>query len=188
MIIVPTSQALAANFAPVDMRGRYMAVYGLSCGHPLHDWTRPGRTDPGQFQPEPALVCGWRSSVSFLRWAFMPCISGLGRRNVFIDRNKQEKLPRESRAMSELTWDTLYTDHADVYEVLVSHEVEGMQPAGRRRPAAHLAARSRSQTRLPPSRPGAGWLEWPAAGCPGSLRARPGPRRHRHGRCRGCPR
>jgi predicted TPR repeat methyltransferase len=24
--------------------------------------------------------------------------------------------------MSELTWDTLYTDHADAYEVLVLHE------------------------------------------------------------------
>jgi MFS family permease len=30
MIIMPTSQALAANFAPEEMRGRYMAVYGLT--------------------------------------------------------------------------------------------------------------------------------------------------------------
>jgi MFS family permease len=30
MVIMPTSQALAANFAPADMRGRYMAVYGLT--------------------------------------------------------------------------------------------------------------------------------------------------------------
>lgn len=29
MIIMPTSQSLAANFAPIDKRGRYMAVYGL---------------------------------------------------------------------------------------------------------------------------------------------------------------
>lgn len=29
MIVVPTSQALAANFAPEAMRGRYMAVFGL---------------------------------------------------------------------------------------------------------------------------------------------------------------
>lgn len=29
MLIMPTSQALAANFAPVDKRGRYMAVFGL---------------------------------------------------------------------------------------------------------------------------------------------------------------
>jgi MFS family permease len=34
MIIMPTSQALAANFAPEDMRGRYMAVYGLSWAMP----------------------------------------------------------------------------------------------------------------------------------------------------------
>ena len=40
MIIVPTSQALAANFAPVDMRGRYMAVYGLS-------WAIPSTIGPG---------------------------------------------------------------------------------------------------------------------------------------------
>ncbi|PKO11738.1 MAG: hypothetical protein CVU39_27810 [Chloroflexi bacterium HGW-Chloroflexi-10] len=29
MLVVPTSQALAANFAPAEMRGRYMAVFGL---------------------------------------------------------------------------------------------------------------------------------------------------------------
>ena len=40
MIVVPTSQALAANFAPEDMRGRYMAVYGLS-------WAIPSTIGPG---------------------------------------------------------------------------------------------------------------------------------------------
>ena len=40
MIIVPTSQALAANFAPADMRGRYMAIYGLS-------WALPSTIGPG---------------------------------------------------------------------------------------------------------------------------------------------
>jgi MFS family permease len=40
MIVVPTSQALAANFAPVDMRGRYMAVFGLS-------WAVPSTIGPG---------------------------------------------------------------------------------------------------------------------------------------------
>ena len=40
MIIMPTSQALAANFAPVEMRGRYMAVYGLS-------WAIPSTLGPG---------------------------------------------------------------------------------------------------------------------------------------------
>lgn len=40
MIIMPTSQALAANFAPVDMRGRYMAVFGLT-------WMIPATVGPG---------------------------------------------------------------------------------------------------------------------------------------------
>jgi MFS family permease len=39
MIIMPTSSALAANFAPDDMRGRYMAVYGLA-------WTIPATIGP----------------------------------------------------------------------------------------------------------------------------------------------
>jgi MFS family permease len=30
MIVMPTTQALAANFAPAEMRGRYMAVFGLT--------------------------------------------------------------------------------------------------------------------------------------------------------------
>jgi MFS family permease len=34
MIIMPVSSALAANFAPTDMRGRYMAVFGLSWAFP----------------------------------------------------------------------------------------------------------------------------------------------------------
>ena len=40
MIIMPTSQALAANFAPEDMRGRYMAVFGLT-------WMIPATLGPG---------------------------------------------------------------------------------------------------------------------------------------------
>ena len=34
MVIAPTSQALASRFAPEDMRGRYMAVYGFSWAVP----------------------------------------------------------------------------------------------------------------------------------------------------------
>jgi len=34
MIVMPVSQALAANFAPQEMRGRYMAVFGLCWGLP----------------------------------------------------------------------------------------------------------------------------------------------------------
>jgi MFS family permease len=40
MIVVPTSQALVANFAPEQMRGRYMAIAGLS-------WTIPQVIGPG---------------------------------------------------------------------------------------------------------------------------------------------
>lgn len=40
MIVVPTSQALAANFAPADMRGRYMAIFGVS-------WAIPSTIGPG---------------------------------------------------------------------------------------------------------------------------------------------
>ncbi len=40
MILMPTSQALAANFAPAEMRGRYMAVYGLC-------WAIPSMFGPG---------------------------------------------------------------------------------------------------------------------------------------------
>lgn len=40
MIVVPTSQALVAGFAPEDMRGRYMAVSGLS-------WAIPSTIGPG---------------------------------------------------------------------------------------------------------------------------------------------
>ncbi|MDM8521685.1 MFS transporter [Anaerolineales bacterium HSG6] len=34
MIVMPVSQALAANFAPEDMRGRYMAIFGFSWAIP----------------------------------------------------------------------------------------------------------------------------------------------------------
>jgi MFS family permease len=34
MIVMPTSQTLAAGFARTDMRGRYMAVFGLSVSIP----------------------------------------------------------------------------------------------------------------------------------------------------------
>jgi MFS family permease len=40
MIVVPVSQGLAANFAPEEMRGRYMAVFGLS-------WAIPSTIGPG---------------------------------------------------------------------------------------------------------------------------------------------
>lgn len=39
MLFYPTSQVLAASFAPTDMRGRYMAVYGLA-------WAIPATVGP----------------------------------------------------------------------------------------------------------------------------------------------
>jgi MFS family permease len=39
MIIMPVSQALAANFAPEAMRGRYMAVFSLA-------WAIPATVGP----------------------------------------------------------------------------------------------------------------------------------------------
>ena len=40
MIVIPTTQALAANYAPEEMRGRYMAVFGLT-------WMLPAAIGPG---------------------------------------------------------------------------------------------------------------------------------------------
>jgi MFS family permease len=40
MIVMPTSQALVANFAPAEMRGRYMAIFGLI-------WMIPAAIGPG---------------------------------------------------------------------------------------------------------------------------------------------
>jgi MFS family permease len=40
MILMPTSQALATDFAPESMRGRYMAIFGLS-------WAIPSTIGPG---------------------------------------------------------------------------------------------------------------------------------------------
>ncbi len=39
MVIMPTASALATNFAPEDMRGRYMAIFGLS-------WALPATIGP----------------------------------------------------------------------------------------------------------------------------------------------
>jgi MFS family permease len=40
MVVMPTSQALAAGFAPEQLRGRYMATFGLS-------WSLPATVAPG---------------------------------------------------------------------------------------------------------------------------------------------
>jgi MFS family permease len=72
MVIMPTASALAANFAPEDMRGRYMAVFGLS-------WALPATIGPSaaglildNFNPNllwyiGALIC----AVSVLSFYFL---------------------------------------------------------------------------------------------------------------------
>ncbi len=72
MVIMPTASALAANFAPEDMRGRYMAVFGLS-------WALPATVGPSaaglildNFNPNllwyvGALIC----AVSVLSFYFL---------------------------------------------------------------------------------------------------------------------
>jgi MFS family permease len=40
MVVLPVAQAFVANLAPDDMRGRYMAVYGIS-------WVIPASVAPG---------------------------------------------------------------------------------------------------------------------------------------------
>jgi MFS family permease len=64
MLFFPTSSALAASFAPEDMRGRYMAVSGW-CGHPA-TVILPPRNYHGQLQPNLVwYVAGF-------------CVSGIG--------------------------------------------------------------------------------------------------------------
>jgi len=92
MVLMPTSQALAANFAPVEMRGRYMAVFGLS-------WAIPSMIGPGaggyildHFNPNLLWVGGGilciLSALSFLGLHLR-----LGSQKRFIDMNKQAELP-----------------------------------------------------------------------------------------------
>ena len=96
MIMMPTSQALAANFAPVDMRGRYMAVFGLSWAIPSMFGPRCRRLDPRQSKPEPALV-RWRTPVHCVcfelsgpapaaRYTTTFCQKNIGRTTCRIDR------------------------------------------------------------------------------------------------------
>jgi MFS family permease len=94
MIMMPTSQALAANFAPVEMRGRYMAVFGLS-------WAVPAMIGPGaggfildNFNPNLLWYGGGVlcviSALSFLALQFT-----LGKQNRFV-ANVKEELPAEA--------------------------------------------------------------------------------------------
>jgi len=73
MIVFPVSQGLAANFAPEDMRGRYMAVFGLSwaipqmfglaaAGYALDNFSNPGLL---------WYICGGISALSALSYYFL---------------------------------------------------------------------------------------------------------------------
>jgi MFS family permease len=63
MVFVPTAQALAARMAPEDMRGRYMAAYGLS-------WAIPGMIGP--------LLAGLIMDNADPRWVwYAAAVSGL---------------------------------------------------------------------------------------------------------------
>ena len=66
MLVVPTSQTLATNFAPEEMRGRYMGVFGMT-------WMIPATIGPGlagvildNYNPN-LLVVYWRHIVRNIR-------------------------------------------------------------------------------------------------------------------------
>ena len=94
MIIMPTSQALAANFAPTEFRGRYMAVYGLC-------WAIPSMFGPGaagyildNFNPNLLwYIGGAMCIVSAL--CFYALHLRLGSQKRFADKTKEE-LPEEA--------------------------------------------------------------------------------------------
>jgi MFS family permease len=94
MIQMPTSQALAANFAPVEMRGRYMAVFGLS-------WAIPSMIGPGaggyildHFNPN-LLWYGGGILCIVSAFGFLALQLKLGSQKRFAAREK-EGLPAES--------------------------------------------------------------------------------------------
>ena len=97
MIIMPITQALTANFAPVEMRGRYMAIYGLS-------WAIPSTLGPGlagliidNFDPNLLwYIGGILCIVSAL--SFVALHLGLGSQKRFTDMNKKEELPADAAA------------------------------------------------------------------------------------------
>ena len=94
MIIMPTSQALAANFAPTEFRGRYMAVYGLC-------WAIPSMFGPGaagyildNFNPNLLwYIGGAMCIVSAL--CFYALHLRLGSQKRFADKTKEER-PEEA--------------------------------------------------------------------------------------------
>lgn len=92
MIVVPTSQAIAANFAPETMRGRYMAIFGLS-------WAIPSTIGPGaagyildHYNPNllwylGGVICG----LSVLAYYFLHL--RLGARQEFVPASEEGLVP-----------------------------------------------------------------------------------------------
>ena len=94
MIIMPTSQALTANFAPADLRGRYMAIFGLS-------WAVPSMIGPGaagyildHFNPN-LLWYGGGILCVVSAFGFLALHLRLGAQKRFAAKAKEE-LPAES--------------------------------------------------------------------------------------------
>src|SRR5687768_15382813 len=70
MIVIPTSQTLAAGFARIDMRGRYMAVFGLSVSIPNAVGPLAAGIVLDNFEPNllwylSALVCAISASLFY---------------------------------------------------------------------------------------------------------------------------
>jgi MFS family permease len=68
MVIMPTSQALAANFAPTEMRGRYMAAYGLI-------WMIPSAIGPGAAG---VILDNYNPNILWYLGGILCVLSGLG--------------------------------------------------------------------------------------------------------------
>lgn len=69
MMIVPVSQAVVARFAPEAMRGRYMAIYGMSWSLPHRGGSAFGWTGYGQHRSAPTVLG--------IRFARVACDGGL---------------------------------------------------------------------------------------------------------------
>jgi len=81
MITAPTSQAIAARFAPEDMRGRYMAVYGFS-------WVIPLTVGP--------LLAGLIMDNADPRWVwYATCLIGMVAAGAFALLQRQVGHPTE---------------------------------------------------------------------------------------------
>lgn len=82
MLVAPTGQALAAKFAPEDMRGRYMGAFGFT-------WTIPAIVGP--------LIAGLIMDNADQRWLwFVVGLVGLGSAGSFALLQRRVELPPEA--------------------------------------------------------------------------------------------